>query len=157
MTSTNPQDQNDFVTLDFFLSAVDVTTKELTVPKTIPFWEGKKFLIKNLTRAEQDTYLNRQFGLTKMRQTAKSKEQVIDGMKVYGHDAWLVSIGVVKDASGVPLFSEQHISVIASKNGALVGWLAKEIVKFSDMEEDDKVARGEADPNQVLADDVKNS
>lgn len=157
MTSNNQNDQNDFVTRDFFLSAVDVSIKVITVPQTYPYWAGKKFRIKALTRAEQDLYLNRQFGATRMRQQTKGKEQVIDGMKVYGHDSWLVATGVVKDDLGNPMFTEADIAGIATKNGSLVGWLAKEIVKFSGMEEDDKVVKGELTDKQVLAEEIKNS
>lgn len=141
------------LTRDMFLTTQDITVKELTVPATIPVWAGKQLCIKQLTRHQQDLYLQRQFGSAKLRQERKaSSNQEISSMVLYGHDAWLCAMSVC-DPRGVLLFTEKDIAAIESKSGEFIGWIAKEILQFSNMAEDANDART---AGEKLADDIKN-
>lgn len=120
------------ITREEFFARQDITTKEVTVPETIPVWAGTKFFIKLLTREQQDKYNNRMFGNTSVKQDGKSKQQNISGVSIYGHDAWLCVQGVV-DENGNPFFKNEDMEKVNKKSGELVGWLASEIVQFSGM------------------------
>ncbi len=112
----------------------DIETKEIAVP----MWGGKSLFIRQLTRAEQDEYLRRQYGGTKMRQDNRARNQQIDGMNLYGHDAYLCICGIC-DADGKRLFIKADIEKLAEKNGEAVGYIAKEIIEFSGMAPDVEV------------------
>lgn len=143
------------VTRDLILGLKDIATKELLVPDTIPVWGGMTIFIKQLTRGEQDEYLKRQFGQTKMKQDAKAKQQEISSISVYGHDSWLCVHGMCDD-KGANLFTEQDVSKLNQKSGEAIGWLAKQITSFSGMDEDAKVARGESSQEEVAKEEAKN-
>lgn len=134
----------------------DISLKEITIPSTIPVWGGETIFIRQLSRGEQDAYLQRQFGATRMRQDAKAREQEISAVNIYGHDAWLFVHGAT-DENGKKLFTEADIPALNAKSGEAIGWVAAEIIKFSGMDSDAKVARGEITPEIALADDIKNS
>ena len=123
------------LTRDEVLALNDIGLKEIVVPENIPAWGSKHFKIKQLTRGEQDQYLQRQFSSAKMKQTPKAKDQEIGGLSFYGHDAWLCVKGIVDD-SGKPLFEEKDISILNSKSGEAIGWIAQQIVSFSGMGSD---------------------
>jgi hypothetical protein len=144
------------LTKEDILGLKDIATKEITVPDTIPAWGGMTLVIKQLTRGQQDAYLERQYGSTKMKQDGKAKNQEIGGMKIYGHDAWLVVRAVCVDASGILMFTDADIPKLNEKSGEAIGWIAAEIVKFSGMDGDAKVARGEITPEAQLEADIKN-
>lgn len=118
------------LTREQILNKVDIEVKELDVPE----WSGSVF-IRQLSRAEQDEYLKRQFGETKMKQDAKAKQQEISAVNIYGHDAYLCVCGIC-DEDGKPLFSKADIDALKKKNGAVIGRVAVEIVKFSGMAND---------------------
>lgn len=103
----------------------DLQTKEIQVPE----WGGSVF-IRQLTRAEQDEYLKRQYGETRLKQDSKAKQQEISAVNIYGHDAFLVACAVC-DADGKPLFKREDVDALKKKNGAVVGRIAAEIIKFS--------------------------
>jgi hypothetical protein len=109
------------------LNKNDIEVKQIPVPE----WGGDVF-IRQLTRGEQDTYLKRQYGETRLKQDSKAKNQDISAVNIYGHDAFLVSCGVC-DEDGKPLFKAEDIEALKKKNGAVIGRLAVEIVKFSGM------------------------
>lgn len=138
------------------LSLVDISIKEITVPDTIPVWGGMKLTIKQLTRGQQDAYLQRQFGATKMKQDAKAKQQEISAVNIYGHDAWLCVRGIC-DEDGKTIFKDEDIAKLNEKSGEAIGWIANEITKFSGMAADDQVAKGEMTSNEALAEEIKNS
>lgn len=138
------------------LSLVDISIKEITVPDTIPAWGGMKLTIKHLTRGQQDAYLQRQFGATKMKQDAKAKQQEISAVNIYGHDAWLCVRGIC-DEDGKTIFKDEDIAKLNEKSGEAIGWIANEITKFSGMSADDQVAKGEITSNEALAEEIKNS
>lgn len=144
------------LTRDDILTMSDITTKELTVPENIPTWGGKSLYIKQLTRGQQDLYLKRQYGDTRMRQDTKARQQEISAVNIYGHDAWLCVRGIC-DEAGKPIFTDKDIEKLNEKNGEAIGWIANEIVQFSGMGADVKVARGEKTEEDVLADEIKNS
>ena len=123
------------LTRDKALSFDDITTKQITVPESIPVWGGETLYIKQLTRGQQDAYNNRLFASMRMKQEAKGKHQDITGMTMYGHDAWLVVQGAV-DENGAPLFKASDIDELNKKSGEAIGWIAKEIVLFSGMADD---------------------
>lgn len=131
------------LTRDKYFSTNDIAIKEIPIPPEIPIWGGETVFIKQLSRGDQDEYLRRQYGQTRMKQDVKAKQQEISAVNIYGHDAWLMMRGCV-DAEGRPLFKEADIPEINKKAGAFVGWVASEIVKFSKMEDD-------------IEEDVKNS
>lgn len=139
---------------DEFLAIVDITTKEITVPTYIPAWGGKKLFIKQLTRGQQDAYLKRQFASTTME--ISNKQSKMGQVNIYGHDAWLCVKGCC-DESGKPLFKESDIEALNGKSGEAIGWIALQIIEFSGMKEDAKVAKGEITPEEALDEEIKNS
>ena len=149
---------SDFLTKDDIFALSDIDVKEVVIPDdfSAKAWRGKKFFIKQLTRGQQDQYLKRQFGDTRMRQDAKAKNQEISAVNIYGHDAWLCVQGMC-DEKGNPLFTIADITKLNEKSGAPIGWIASEIIQFSDMAKDAEVARGEISPEKALEDEVKNS
>ncbi len=140
---------------DEFLSIDDITIKEITIPKNIHAWGGKTLHIKQLNRGQQDTYLKRTNDGMQLKQAPGAKQQVISGMNIYGHDAWLCVHGCC-DASGGPIFTEKDIDALNKKSGEAIGWIASEIILFSGMKTDVKVAKGEITPEEALADELKN-
>jgi len=143
------------LTRDDFLAVDDITIKEITIPKNIPSWGGKAVFIKQLTRGQQDAYLKRQFGETRMKQDPRAKQQEISAINIYGHDAWLCVKGCC-DETGKPLFAERDIESLNGKSGEAIGWIAAQIVLFSGMATDDKIAKGEITPEEALAEEIKN-
>jgi hypothetical protein len=137
------------LTRDEILAMVDLTTKEITVPDSIPVWGGKKLFIRQLSRGDQDNYLIRQFGTGKVKVTGTE----FDMVGLYGHDAWLCSRGV-SDAEGKRIFTEDDVDKLAEKSGEFIGWVANEILKFSDMDRDAKIAKKAA--KAQVKEDLKN-
>lgn len=135
------------------LAIDDITIKEIAIPEELPAWGGKTVFIKQLTRGQQDVYLKRQFG--DMRMNARARQQDISAINIYGHDAWLCVKGCC-DASGKPLFQEKDIEALNGKSGEAVGWIAAQIVEFSGMATDAKIARGETTAEEALAEEIKN-
>lgn len=127
------------LTREEILALDDIDTKEIIVPAEIRNWGGTVFIIKQLTRGDQDDYLRRQFGTTKVKQNPKNKtqDQEIGNMSLYGHDAWLCVRGIVDD-KGMPVFLDKDIDSLNRKNGQAIGWIAKQIIEFSGMQEDIK-------------------
>jgi hypothetical protein len=115
---------------DQILNSVDIQVKEIQVPE----WGGSVF-IRQLTRAEQDEYLKRQYGDTRLKQDNRAKQQEISSVNIYGHDAYLCVCGIC-DEDGKQLFKQNDIDALKKKNGSVVGRIAVEIVKFSSMEND---------------------
>lgn len=115
---------------DQILGTDDLGRKEIEVPE----WGGT-VTIRQLTRGEQDAYLKRQMGDAKMKAGRKEVSGEFNAAAMYGHDAWLCVRGIC-DADGKPMFGDKDIEALAKKNGAVVGRIAQEIVKFSDMAED---------------------
>lgn len=109
------------------LNKVDIEIKEIPVPE----WGGSIF-IRQLSRGEQDTYLKRQYGETRLKQDSKAKNQEISAVNIYGHDAYLCVCGICNE-DGTPLFKQTDIEDLKKKNGAVIGRIAVEIVKFSGM------------------------
>lgn len=125
------------LTRDEILGMVDISTKEITIPESIPVWGGKKVYIKQLSRGDQDTYLKRQFGSNKL----KSGEEVEMSMAgIYGHDAWICTRGIC-DETGKRIFQESDAEKLDEKSGEFVAWVAIEILKFSGMRSDAKLAK----------------
>jgi hypothetical protein len=138
---------------DDILKLVDINIKEITVPDHIPGWGGQSVYIKQLTRGQQDLYLKRQYGETRLRQDSKANNQEISAVNIYGHDAWLCSLAIC-DENGKPELTAKDIEALNGKNGEAIGWIALQIVEFSGMREDASVAKGT--PEEVLADELKN-
>jgi len=109
------------------LNKIDIEIKEIPVPE----WDGNIF-IRQLSRGEQDTYLKRQYGDTRLKQDSKAKNQEISAVNIYGHDAYLCVCGICNE-DGTPLFKQTDIDDLKKKNGAVIGRIAIEIVKFSGM------------------------
>lgn len=143
------------LTRDAFLAMDDITIKEITIPANIPTWGGETLYIKQLTRGQQDAYLKRQFGETRMKQDGKARQQEINGINIYGHDAWLCVRGCC-DQHGKPLFTDKDIDALNNKSGEAIGWIAAQIVEFSGMKTDEAVAKGEKTPEDALAEEIKN-
>ena len=143
------------LTREDILSIQDITVKEITVPEKIPAWGGKTLYIKQLTRGQQDAYLKRQFGDTKMRQDRRATNQEISSINIYGHDAWLCVRGIC-DENGKPLFTDKDMQALENKSGEAIGWIATQIVEFSGMGADKAVASGEKTAEEVLEEEVKN-
>ena len=109
----------------------DIQTKKIHVP----IWERDVF-IRQLTRGQQDEYLKRQFGNPKLKQERGSRnQQEVSGVNIYGHDAFLCTLGIV-DEKGDRIFTEKDIPALKTKNGEAVGFIAREIVIFSSLEEE---------------------
>lgn len=137
------------LTREEILAMMDLTHKEITVPKDIPVWGGQKLFIKQLTRGDQDNFLIRQFGTGKVKPTGTE----FDMVGLYGHDAWLCSRGVC-DAEGKRIFTESDLPSLEEKSGEFIGWVAQEILKFSKMDLDAKLAKQAA--KAQTKDDLKN-
>ena len=120
---------------DEILSIDDIQVKLIEVPA----WKNKvkdaSVYIKQLTRGEQDEYMKRMYGSTKMKQDKRAENQEISAVNIYGHDAFLCVCGICDD-KGKRLFNRNDIDKLDSKLGAAIGFIAAEIVKFSDMTED---------------------
>jgi len=142
------------LTRDDFLAVDDITIKKIVIPDTVPTWGGKELYIKQLNRGQQDAYLKRQFGDTRMKQNG-TKQQEISQLNIYGHDAWLCIKGVC-DANGVLLFTNADEESLNKKSGEAIGWIAAQIVEFSGMKADDAVAKGEITQEEALAAEIKN-
>ena len=138
------------------LALADISTKTITVPDSIPVWGGMDLIIKQLTRGQQDTYLKRQFGAIRSQQDMKAKKQEITDVSIYGHDAWLCVCGICEDETGKPMFTEKDIAALNSKSGEAIGWIASEIVKFSGMDAETRIAKGESSAEAELSEDIKN-
>jgi len=143
------------LTRDAFLALDDLTIKEIELPANIPAWGGQKIHIKQLTRGQQDSYLKRRFGETRLKQDSKAKQQEISAMNIYGHDAWLC-VKSCCDETGKPLFTDKDIDALNGKSGEAIGWIALQIIAFSGMKDDDAVAKGEKTEEQVVAEEIKN-
>lgn len=143
------------LTRDEILNLTDIATKEVTLPSTIPAWGGKSVFIKQLTRGQQDAYLKRLYGETRMRQDAKANNQEISAVNFYGHDAWVCVRGMC-DETGRLIFTDADIQKLNEKSGEAIGWIAQQIVDYSGMGADARVARGEVTPEEVARDEVKN-
>ena len=118
------------LTRDEILGRVDIATKAVEVPE----WGGSIY-IRQLTRGEQDVYLKRQYGNTQLKQDTRAKNQEIKGFNIYGHDAFICSMGIC-DEQGQSIFTQKDIVELDKKSGVVVGRLAKEIVEFSGMSGD---------------------
>ena len=109
------------------LNKVDIEIKEIPVPE----WGGSIF-IRQLSRGEQDTYLKRQYGDTRLKQDNKARNQEISAVNIYGHDAYLCVCGICNE-DGTPVFKQTDVEDLKKKNGMVIGRIAVEIVKFSGM------------------------
>ena len=118
-----------------FLEKDDIVIKEITIPDSIPVWGGDKMYIAQLTRGQQDKYSHRVSGNMQLIQRGKN-EQIISGMSADGNDAWLCVHGIVNE-EGKRIFKEAHIDALNAKSGEAIGWIAKQIVEFSGMADDD--------------------
>jgi hypothetical protein len=143
------------LTRDEILGLPDIATKEITVPNTIPVWGGKTLMIKQLTRGQQDAYLKRQYGETRMKQDARANNQEISAVNIYGHDAFICIRGIC-DENGKTIFTDADTQKLNEKSGEAIGWIALQIIEFSGMGADAKIARGDATAEEVLKDEVKN-
>jgi hypothetical protein len=144
-----------YLTREEIFGMNDIATKDIMVPDTIPVWGGRTIKIKQLTRGQQDNYLKRQYGDTRMRQDAKAKNQEISAINIYGHDAWLCVCSIC-DADGKPMFKQADLDKLNERNGEAIGWIASEIVKFSGMDTEAKIARGEITSEEALKEEIKN-
>ena len=140
---------------DFFAVDDSIVVKPVTVLDTIPVWGGKMFFIRCLSRGEQDAYSKRQMGDARLHMGRKTGGGEIAASSMFGHDAYLVACGAC-DQNGKRIFQINDIPKINEKLGELVGWLAKEIARFSGMGEDERVAAGEISTEGALQDDIKN-
>ena len=143
------------LTREQILGKVDIAIKEIEVPE----WGGSVH-IRQLTRGEQDTYLKRQTGESRLKQDAGATQQEISGVTIYGHDAYLCACGIC-DSEGSALFKQEDIKALDKKNGAVIGRIAVAIVEFSEMKKDVATAKklgtnGHTSPEQVAAEDLKN-
>lgn len=131
------------LTRDEIFALDDITITEITVPTTIPVWGGKSLMIKQLSRGQQDAYNKRQFsemlikqdGTNKQQKNKTNRQEITGISSVYGHDAWLCVRGIC-DANGKLIFTDADIARLNEKSGEAIGWIAKEIVKFSGMADD---------------------
>jgi len=115
------------LTREQILNVNDIKVKEIKVEQ----WGGTVF-IRQLTRGEQDKYLKRQYGTTRMKQDMRAKQQEISAVNIYGHDAFLCACGIC-DKDGKRLFSNRDIQELEKKNGEAIGEIAAAIVEFSGM------------------------
>ena len=123
------------LTKDQILSMQDIEVKEIKVPA----WNNASVYIKQLSRGQADTYLKRQYGNTTMKQDARARNQEISQLNIYGHDAYLCVCGLC-DENGKQLFNMSEVAKLEEKNAEAIGYVASEIIKFSGMSEDVKVA-----------------
>jgi hypothetical protein len=142
------------LTREEILALDDLTIKEITVPDNIPTWGGKTLFIKQLSRGLQDGYLKRVRGQAIFKSDKRKSNQEVTGMTVDGHDAWLVVKGAC-DSEGRPLFKEADTEALNAKSGEAIGWVAAQIIEFSGMKEDAKVASGEITEEEATADELK--
>jgi hypothetical protein len=124
------------LTRDQILAMVDLTTKAITVPDSIPVWGGQELYIKQLSRGDQDQYLKSIYANGKV--TVVGTE--FDMTNMYGHDAWLCMRGI-SDSEGKRIFKEEDLPMLEEKSGEFIGWCAEEILKFSEMDTDSKIAK----------------
>jgi len=143
------------LTFDDIVALPDITIKEITVPDTIPVWASKKLFIKQLNRGQQDAYLKRQFADTRMKQLEK-KQQEISSLNIYGHDAWICAMSMCDENGNLLVKDEKGIEALNKKSGEAIGWIAEQVIEFSGMKEDARVAKGQITPEEKLAEDVKN-
>ena len=137
------------LTREQILNVQDLEIKEIAVPE----WGGSVY-IKQLTRGQQDEYQKRQYGSARMKMQKRTGENEVYSVSVYGHDTYLV-VCAVCDEDGNQLFTDADVKKLKEKNGAVIGNLAVEIVKFSEMEED--VAEiGEMEQQEQELDELKN-
>jgi len=125
------------LTRDDILGMVDLTIKEITAPDSIKVWGGKKLFIKQLTRGDQDVYLKRQFG---EHGTMRAGHTEINMVGLYGNDSWICSRGICNE-KGNRIFSQDDVEKLDEKSGEFIGWVAKEILKFSNMLKDAQEAK----------------
>lgn len=140
---------------DSILGLVDITTKPLTVPDEIPVWGGRKLYIKQLSRGLQNMYSKRRSGNLRVKQDTRAREQEITGSNFFGHDSWLC-INSICDAQGKLLFTVADETALDEKSGQAIGWIAEQILIFSDMQEDKKVQDDLETRNQKLIGEIKN-
>lgn len=125
------------LTREAILAKNDIAIKEVDVPE----WGGSVH-IRQLTRGEQDTYLKRQYGDTRLKQNTKKGSdgsQEISAINIYGHDTFIVACAAC-DETGAPLFKPTDAEELKKKNGLVIGRLATAIIEFSGMAEDVKAA-----------------
>lgn len=143
----------DFLSRNDILGFDDITVKAIIVPDSIPVWGGKTLYIRQLSRGVQDLFLKRQYGETKMKQDMKAKQQEVSSVNLYGHDAFLC-VRSICDPSGALLFKPVDEAALNEKSGEAIGWIAKEILIFSNMAEDAAAVKKTAEAE--LADEIKN-
>lgn len=143
------------LTREEILAIDDLSVKEIIIPETIPVWGGRTVFIRQLSRGEQDAYMKRQFGDARMKAQKRDVGGEISLSGMFGHDAWLCVRGVC-DENGKPIFTDKDIEALNRKSGEAIGWIAKEIVLFSGMSEDERVANGEMTNSQALEEEIKN-
>lgn len=119
---------------DIILRADDIKLKKRPVPE----WDVVVYL-RQLTRGEQDEYMQRQYGSVGMTLDTKSSKQDVTEIKIYGHDAYLCACSLA-DENSERIFSQNDVEALGEKNGELVGQLATEIIEWSEMAEDVKIA-----------------
>jgi hypothetical protein len=127
------------LTRDEILNMLDLTTKPITVPDSIPVWGGKELFIKQLSRGDQDNYLKSIYANGKV--TGFSTEFEMTNM--YGHDAWVCMRGI-SDSEGNRIFKETDLPKLEEKSGEFIGWCAEQILIFSDMDSDSRIAKAAA-------------
>jgi len=137
------------LTRDEILAMPDLTTKSITVPDSIPVWGGQELYIKQLSRGDQDQYLKSMYDGGKV--TVVGPEFNMPNM--YGHDAWVCMRGI-SDSEGKRIFKEEDLHGLEEKSGEFIGWCAEEILKFSQMDTDSKIAKKAA--KAKLKADLKN-
>jgi hypothetical protein len=134
------------------LALNDLNVKEITVPDTILVWGGNKLFIRQLSRGQQDNFLKRQFGEASLRQDRKATHQEFQGMHIYGHDAWLCIMGMCNEAGDL-LFTLQDLPALEKKSGEAIGWIASQILEFSNLKQDLEEAQ---QLKEKVAEDLKN-
>lgn len=117
------------LTRDDILGLQDISVKEILVPD----WD-KKVCIRKLTRGQQDELTRRRFGKASFKQVGKAQEMESQ-VEIFGHDAWIAAQGLC-DESGNRLFTDKDIEKLNEKSGEAIGFIAKEIIVFSGMQED---------------------
>lgn len=119
------------------LAIKDIQVKKIMVP----VWEEEVY-IKQLTRGQADEFYRRQFGGLNMTQEVTKKKtaskQDISGLQIYGHDAFLCACGIC-DEKGNPEFSLEDVKELEKKNSEAIGFIAHEILVFSNMDKDVEV------------------
>jgi len=135
------------LTREEILAMQDIQIK----PIRVKAWKDREIYIAQLTRGEQDMFLQRQFGSTKLRTEKKSDNQEISAINIYGHDAWLV-IKSACDANGKRLFENKDEEALAKHNGEAIGFIAEQVLEWSGMKKDvevlNKVKNSSMTPSQ---------